>query len=185
MILIKLHFFSEGIFLCFFIASSSHLLALFSFCLDTDPVFIFSTFSCTHILSGKCNLYCKQNMFMLRWCWTSVTIFNQMFFFFRPFLSWIVFSPGNSSSLLSVSLVLTESWQAASYFGFICYSLFKWNPCGSSKIASQGKKNFLCSILHASPSSFFSCCTRYTKLSSPWQSLILQDLIFAVASHSV
>ena len=70
-------FISEGVFLCSFTASSSHVLAFSSliFCSIyhlTLPVFI-STSSFIQILTCSCyiirNLYCKLYIFMLRWCW--------------------------------------------------------------------------------------------------------------------
>ena len=68
---------SEGVFLCSFTASSSHVLVFPSliFCSIyhlTLPVFI-STSSFIQILTCSCyiirNLYCKLHIFMLRWCW--------------------------------------------------------------------------------------------------------------------
>ena len=57
-------------------------------------------------------------------------------------------------------------------FGFFCFSFFKWNPSGSSKIASHGRNKFLCS----QQSSFLSILTLL------WLRFIRQA-IFSFAVH--
>ena len=88
---------------------------------------------------------------------------------------WIGVSTWNSPSLLSIyfTLVLLANFSLTACFGFFCYSLFKLNPTGSSKIALHRRRMFVCSSLLIFPFWLFSGCTSYTTLFFPLQSTIL------------
>ena len=137
---------SEEAFFCSFITATSHVLAfstiIFYFIyILTLPTFL-STSSFIQILPCSCfiicNLYCKLYIFMLRWCWVSLTI-----------LYWWSFPCSYSSTYRCL-------------FRLFSFFFFKWNPSGSSKIALHGRSMFLCRNFFFVPSWFFSGYTSYT-----------------------
>ena len=129
--------FLKGVFLCFLIVSSFYLLALcrlILFCIYilTLPLF-HSTTSCIHILSCGCciicNLCCKMYIYKLWWCWVFLTFFPLCSFLVLTLLVRKAVNPWNSSSLLSVSLVMLENLQLGAFcFGLVCLSFLKLKP---------------------------------------------------------
>ena len=131
----------------------------------SEGVFLSSfTTSTSHVSAFSTLIFCSIYILTL-------PVF--FFYFLLTHLLWTGANPWNLFSVLSVSLVLMANLWRVSCFGFLCFSFFKWNPSGSSEIASHGRSIFLCSTLLFFPYWLFSGYTSYTKLSSPLQSTML------------